>query len=869
MAKRGQKIDELYISLGLDIAQLQLDFDTAGKTVSQAIARLNSKDTQLKLQMDVDLAKLDGVGTELDQLKVKYQAINRELDVQRQKEEILAAVLKDAQKNNGADSDAAARATTNLLKQQKVVAQTEAEVRKLNVAMKNLGGTVTTTTTKGGAFGSVLTASIATAKGGVTSLTSGFNLLSAKAAAAMAILSTGAGLFTLTKSAMEAGENTYRLTKRLHATAAEAGVLNRTFQLAGTDVMSVIPLLARLDKQVEQAGISGNDTTKAMERFGVSLLDQTGNLLPLNEQLGELAKGYQKALDAGQEESFTAEVLGARGAGLTPLLEQYEDLSKIAASVKTTGLLNPEEAHKTWLEWKQMEMELGQLKSAFGTALLPVASELMPSVTAAFREMVELIRDNKDSIKSAVMGWGTVLKSVAEILVFIGEQVDEVSEHSKANSWLMDNHPVASALIPIPFLGGAILDSMYGDEYKAYQEEQKALAEKAKAEKLAAAESEKNNRAQEETTASAKKRAEAEKLATKAVAESTKANKDLTRSLYAVKHNDFENAMMAVQNEAEDLREKGADNSLVNQYMLAKQSKIYKDFQQNVVASAKEIYNTDLQNRLDAIDREGRAYKQKGLDEVSTASWVAASKAKVMEEWENEVASKIDSVWKTELQNRLDDIEREKQAWIKKGLDEVKATEWAEKEKLDAKRSAALQVLQSQKEEFRAYLEGGQRGLADYYKEAHGFSMDDLAMTPEQLAGFQQARKDMLENLLPNFRDPAVIAQEKLEREQSFRMIVDGKVYGYNDLFGGMGSELNGLREEMDKLNAVKSPSANGAGVATGLTDNRQVTVQVNIQNAVTQDNDGMRLLADSVADRIRPAVENALGGGDNSYSNW
>ena len=34
---------------------------------------------------------------------------------------------------------------------------------------------------------------------------------------------------------------------------------------------------------------------------------------------------------------------------------------------------------------------------------------------------------------------------------------------------------------------------------------------------------------------------------------------------------------------------------------------------------------------------------------------------------------------------------------IKKGLDEVKATQWAEKEKLDAKRNAALQVLQSQK----------------------------------------------------------------------------------------------------------------------------------------------------------------------------
>ena len=139
MAKRGQKIDELYLSLGLDIAQLQLDFDTAGKTVSQAMARLNSKETRLKLRMDIDLAKLEGAGTELDKLKVKYEAINRQLDVQKQKEQVLAAVLKDAQKTSGMDSAAASRAETNLLRQQRIVAQTEAELRRLGKAYGTLG----------------------------------------------------------------------------------------------------------------------------------------------------------------------------------------------------------------------------------------------------------------------------------------------------------------------------------------------------------------------------------------------------------------------------------------------------------------------------------------------------------------------------------------------------------------------------------------------------------------------------------------------------------------------------------------------------------------------------------------------------------
>jgi len=865
MAKRGQKIDELYLSLGLDIAQLQLDFDTAGKTVSQAMARLNSKETQLKLRMDIDLTKLDEAGTELDKVEVKYKAINRQLDIQRQKEEILAAVLKDAQKTSGMDSGAASRAETNLLKQQRIVAQTEAELRRLGKAYGTLGQQMAAAGQQAGTFGARMQRGIAQAHTGLTKLSNGFSLLNAKTAAVMAAVSTGAGLFTLTKGAMEAGENIYRLSKRLHASAGEAAQLNRTFQLAGMDVMTVIPLIAKLDKQIESAGTSGNETTEALARFGVTIQDQQGNLLPLNEQLAELAKGYQYAVDMGQEEAYTAEVLGARGAALVPLLEQYQDLMQISANVKTTGLLNPEESHQTWLEWKQMEMELGQLKGAIGAALLPVSKELMPEVTDAFRALVQEISEHKDDIKEAILGWGTALKGVAEVATFVGEQIKKVSDHAKANEWLVKNHPMAGPLIGIPFIGGAVLDRMYGDEYQAYLKEQEALKEKAKAEKKAAEAAKENKNAEFENATAAKRRAEAEKEAAKATEEAAKANADLTERLYTLTHNELEASLHAVDKEIESFREKGADVNLLDEYKIAKQAKIYEDFQRNVVDATQAIYRNDLENKLANIDREAAAYRQKGLDEVSATEWAEASKAQVMQAFESEVASKVDAVWKTELQNRLDDIEREKQAWIQKGLDEVKATEWAEKEKLDAKRNAALQVLQSQKEEFQAYLEGGQRGLAEYYKQAHGFTMDNLQMTPEQLTGFQRARQDMLENLLPNFRDPSVIQQEQEERNRQYWENMEAN--GYGEL---MGEKLQPLTQAMERLADAPIAQGDDSGQAQpSVTDNRQVTVQVSIENAVTADSEGMRYLADQVADRIEPAVKQALGDDENTYRDW
>ena len=801
MAKRGQKIDELYLSLGLDIAQLQLDFDTAGKTVSQAMARLNSKETRLKLRMDIDLAKLEGAGTELDKLKVKYEAINRQLDVQKQKEQVLAAVLKDAQKTSGMDSGAASRAETNLLKQQRIVAQTEAELRRLGKEYANVGQQMNAAGRQAGTFGARMQRGIAQAHTGLTKLSNGFSLLNAKTAAVMAALSTGA---------------------------------------------------------------SGNDTTAALERFGVTIQDQQGNLLPLNEQLAQLAKGYQYAVDMGQEEAYTAEVLGARGAALVPLLEQYQDLMQISANVQTTGLLNPEESHKTWLEWKQMEMELGQLKGAIGAALLPVSKELMPEVTEAFRALVQEISEHKDDIKEAILGWGTALKGVAEIATFVGEQIKKVSDHAKANAWLVQNHPMAGPLIGLPFIGGAVLDEMYGDEYQAYLKEQEALKEKEKAEKKATDAAKDNKNAAFENATAAKRRAEAEKQAAKATEEAAKANDELTESLYTLTHNELEASLHAVDKEIEQFRAKGADVNLLDEYKVAKQAKIYEDFQRNVVDATQAIYRTDLENKLANIDREAAAYRQKGLDEVSATEWAEASKAQVMQAFESDVASKVDAVWKTELQNRLDDIEREKQAWMQKGLDEVKATQWAEKEKLDAKRNAALQVLQSQKEEFRAYLEGGQRGLADYYKKAHGFTMDDLQMTPEQLAGFQQARQNMLENLLPNFRDPAVIQKEREAWEQQYRenMEANGYVQAMDGTFQPMARAMDRLADAPIVQGGADTPAQ------PTVTDNRQVTVQVSIENAVTADNEGMRYLADQVADRIEPAVKQALGDDGNTYRN-
>ena len=59
------------------------------------------------------------------------------------------------------------------------------------------------------------------ARAGIGKLTEGYSLLNAKLAAFMAVAASGAGLFNITKDAMMAGNNLYKLQTRLNMTTGE------------------------------------------------------------------------------------------------------------------------------------------------------------------------------------------------------------------------------------------------------------------------------------------------------------------------------------------------------------------------------------------------------------------------------------------------------------------------------------------------------------------------------------------------------------------------------------------------------------------------------------------------------------------------
>ena len=763
MAK-GETVAALYTKLGLDLSSLSSDFALAGKTVDQAISRINHENKKIRIEADIDLSKLDGAKDKARSIDTREQALIRQLDLQRQKIRLVAAAYREMVQAKGADSAASARLETRLLNERKAYANLEVQlraIRKERSAQTSIAGRMVNSVANGAGAMSVL------AQGAGDLGLLGF--MSGPIGKAVGVTTAvSAGLIAMAKSAMTAGNNTYGLAQRMHTTNAEAARMNMVFKLAGADARAAVPAIIRLDKAIQIAGEDGNDTTRLLSAFGVVMKDSAGNLLPVNQQLTALAKGYRNAAAAGLESEFVSQLLGARGAELVPVLKDMAELQERAAKIPTTGLLNPDEAHRMNMEWNEMKVSMGQLSGAIGAAFMPVVSDLMPDINEAIETLVKGIKDNKSDIESVVKtigsiggvavdacklageafdGLGINMKNAGAVANFVKAEIKDCRETLADMKETLGDTALADGISRL--WNWAMADYMPKDAEKPKEQE----AKKSNASQSA----EETRRKVEEAMAKAKK--------------ASSGGAGLTDEIYKLTH-------------------------------------------------------SDLENQLHDIDLKAEKLKSEGAKAADIVRYTEAAKAKVMRDFNEGTLSQINKSWKSELQNRLDDIDREKKAWIQKGVDEVTATRWAEREKTKARQQEALSMLK----ENRQYLEIMRQAMAgkgDTQTKMNNAKMAVLmAMrkkygiqndmtSPEEVSRFAELMNSVKNNLVPG-----------LETDLWAKRLGENTIPVYR------GSELN--------------------------RDIPGFTANVTIQGGTYMDESGMKKMADNVADRIKVVYADA-----------
>lgn len=707
----NETVTELYTKLGLDISSLESDFALAGKTVDKAMSKLNHENKKIKIETDISLAGLDEGKDRLKTLDIQAAALNRQLEIQKQKLALVAAAYREVVQEKGRDSAASARLETRLLNERKAYANLEAQIRRTQRARTE------------GTAGNRMVNRIINGASAMSVIAQGANdigalsMLTSPAGKALGVATAvGAGALAAAKSAMNTGNAIYELAQKMHTTNEEAAKMSLTFKMAGADANSAVPALIRLDKTLQSGGESGARMTAILSAYGVSLRDANGNLLPLNQQLLALAQGYRNAAAAGLESEYVTQTLGSRGAELVPVLSQMYEIQNRMAHLPTTGLLDPDKAHEMMLSWREMQIEMNQISGSLGAALLPVVQEILPKVTDGMKEITEAIRDNKENIQAAM----DILSNSGEIVMDVVDICKEAFP------------PVTDGLKDVAGLLKDVDDGLKAIK-KSIEEVKEASPGLSAVSKYLPTPP---NMARFARWAYRKARGlpENEEEQPEAAKESPKEIKGTTQ--------DAETTQRQVE-EATRQKEK-ADNT------------------PSMPDISDEIYkatHNDLQNQLHDIDQRAEKLRKEGVEEAQIVALSEAQKAKVYKDFNNNVISQIDASWKSELQNRLDNIEREKQAWIEKGVSEVKATEWAENEKGKARQNAALSALREQREyldivknamngsgTMEERMNRARVGVLTAMREKLGISNDSL--TPGLLSAFSTVMNDVQNNLV-------------------------------------------------------------------------------------------------------------------------
>lgn len=260
----------------------------------------------------------------------------------------------------------------------------------------------------------------------------------------------GFGIGAIIDNVVNAGEALYQLSNKLHMTTAETSQFKKIMTLSGVDVEAAAKSFAKMDKTLVSGGKSAEALQGYLSQFGVSLTDANGKLLPMNQQLDAMAKGYQNAVAQGRGQEFMLETLGAKGMELTKVFENYADAQAAASQIKGVGI-DPKSLHEIWLQMNILKAEATQVALGLAQAFIPIAQQILPALIPVLQTVVTFMKDNKEAI-AAVVTNGLKLALLYGTATKLASGITTITTAFKGVETAMGAFKAAGALIGGPWV---------------------------------------------------------------------------------------------------------------------------------------------------------------------------------------------------------------------------------------------------------------------------------------------------------------------------------------------------------------------------------------------------------------------------------
>ena len=898
----------LYLSLGLDISELESDFLAADRTTRENLNRLNRESNLVRLRAEVEIGNLDETADAVQILTVRENALNQQMAMQRDRIRIAEAQLQQLNQQHGEGAVVTQRAAAALERERLSLQRLQRELNEVTNAQSELND------------------SQGSSNSSLSDFTNKLGDIAGKAAPVVAAVGAIAGAMaaatTATTELIEKFRELQNQSYELNMPVADTKNFLREMRFAGGDYGDFEGYI----RGITDAYVKGEfDDPEfiALSKYGAKITDATGRLKSFKDITEEVYQAYQKAKAAGEGMEFLQ--LTGGEAGIRDAIQYFERLEEAkedAAKIFDSGI-DPAELHESERALNLLTEQTSEFQDALANAITPIAQDAMNQLFLWVRDGTEFIVDSTDKIQR----WGFI---ASEAISAVLQKVDSFSDSEGFQKFKDIFTEIGEKGLPsgaIKNLLGDALDNVFGDDW--------------------------NNivvRATIEQTAQNNVLAQAAK-AMKGFGDETK-NTGNVLSQYGIQRvkefkdeledlnieldfgdSEYDKAIaeteLWLQRELTDKLHVSLDEELaLRELYAAKMEQIERDKEdrlEEIRASVESEFQSELEKRLAKIEEDKENWISAGMEEAEASELSEKLKTKALEDEsaaraqvEADFVTSINSLYQTALENRLAQIEKEKQAWIEKGIDEVEATRAAEQQKVDAQRDAAMSVIRNQMKEYDIFQQYGYRGLQAYktdqfLKDAKVDPRILRDMTPETLAQFQEAQRIAERSILPNFmteQDKAdslrLREQEQLywqQRQQAeWERILDGiRVNGERpniDLSDGLklpDTGVTGLNEDLTALSTSVNTATQGldelpqaivdvtdklkdlSGIVYELpaqnTDRQSgnsappaVNVNVTISEAHAWDTEHIQELADKVADQITPEVVNAIGGDSNRY---
>lgn len=700
MARGSESTADLYVRLGLSYDELESGFVNAERTIRDNMTRLSRENQIIDLQARVEIAGLDETADAEQILQIRTRALNQQLEHQRDRVRLASAELANMTDRTGENSDQTQRARLALERERLALVQLEEQLASLNDSQDDTGDST-------------------------DGLRERFSALAGKLAPVAAGFTAVIGAMTAageaTKALIEDWRELQQQSYELNMSISDTRKLLRQIRLAGGDIGDFEGYI----RGITDAYVKGEKDDPefiALGRYGAKITDATGKLKDFKSITEEVYQAYLKAKAAGEEIEFLQMTGGESGVrDAIQLFERYAEAKEDAAKIVDAGL-DQKQMHAAERSLNLLMEQVKEFKDAAVNVITPATVKAIDDLFGIFNAGTKAIKENTDTLRD----WGSAIAEIAsfmpgvhefgwtwdaaKLLAGVGNEAEKTAENiKKANdktqegvtSWADYRKATEGATKswgdfrretdpkrgedPLNQYGWQRLRDLKNEiedirvEIKNFNNDYKQSLAELGLEKDRALDSPNYLSLKEELAIRERYTAQLELLEKKRAEAIKEAREDVEAELGT----DLDRQLLDFQRRKKDWISAGMDAAEAE--VLAEKLKIdaIEELEKEFNAERDALRNTNLQNQLDAIEKEKEAWIDKGVSEAEAEELAQLRIAKVREEYLQKAQDLLQEAADIEyhsthnaLENQIYDIERWKQAQLEKAetAEEVAAT---------------------------------------------------------------------------------------------------------------------------------------------------------------------------------------------------